>query len=95
MARATETPREAANREWEETHGTVTSLLAALTRIENTSKPVTRMPRSRRSPAPAKRLLAWLVRLSDPWSVLRLLATLADDDWSAGMSLVGLRRLSV
>jgi hypothetical protein len=35
MARATETPREAANRQWEETHGTVTSLLAALTRIEN------------------------------------------------------------
>ena len=35
MARSTETPRGAPNREWEETHGTVTSLLAALTRIEN------------------------------------------------------------
>jgi hypothetical protein len=34
MPRATDTPREAANREWEETHGTVTSLLAALTRLE-------------------------------------------------------------
>jgi hypothetical protein len=30
-----ETPREDANREWEETRGTVASLLAALTRIEN------------------------------------------------------------
>jgi hypothetical protein len=35
MTRPTESPREAANREWEEQHGTVTSLLAALTRIEN------------------------------------------------------------
>jgi hypothetical protein len=35
MMRATETSREAANREWEEMHGTVTSLLAAITRIEN------------------------------------------------------------
>ena len=35
MTRATETSREAANREWEEMHGTVTSLLAAITRIEN------------------------------------------------------------
>lgn len=35
MPRVTETSREAANRDWEETHGTVASLLAALTRIEN------------------------------------------------------------
>jgi hypothetical protein len=35
MTEGTESPREAANREWEEKHGTVTSLLAALTRIEN------------------------------------------------------------
>ncbi len=35
MTEGTETPREAANRDWEEQHGTVTSLLAALTRIEN------------------------------------------------------------
>ena len=35
MTRAVESPRGAASREWEEQHGTVTSLLAALTRIEN------------------------------------------------------------
>lgn len=35
MARATEASREAVNREWEEAHGTVASLLSVLTRIES------------------------------------------------------------